>query len=263
MPFKRKYHIRILGAYGAKSDKGGSTSFYLDDKNVIDAGNILKSLKEKNADIETIWLTHSHLDHIVDIAYVLDNYYEKRTKTLKICGLPATLKALKKHFFNHIIWPDFSIIPLVNNKGMSIVFESLEIGKRYQLNKTTMLRAFKTDHTVPSCGYIICHNNHRILISSDTYNLQSVIEEVNRDKTISTIVIECSFPSAFFELAKASKHLTPKLLFDQLKPLEERGLKLYLNHIKPAYEAILTQEVEEMKGAWDTTILKDCEEIKF
>ena len=259
----KKENIQILGAYGAKSEKGGSTSFYLNDKNVIDAGNILKALKDKNIHLETIWLTHSHLDHIIDIAYILDNYYEKRLKPLTIYGLPATIKALKKHFFNHIIWPDFTVIPLVNGKGMSIEFKILTLQKRYEIETNVSLRAFKTDHTVPSCGYIISTQYKSLLISSDTYSLESVIEEVNRDETIKTIVIECSFPSKFFQLAHDSKHLTPKLLFEKLQPLERRGIKLYLNHIKPAYEDILEKEIEAMKGEWDTTILKDGKRIEF
>ena len=68
--------ITILGAYGAKSEKGGSSAFLLNPYTLIDGGNLLEPLQEKNADICTIWLTHSHLDHIVDIAYILDNYYE-------------------------------------------------------------------------------------------------------------------------------------------------------------------------------------------
>ena len=259
----KRHNIQILGAYGAKSEKGGSTSFYLNNKNVIDAGNILKALKDKNIYLETIWLTHSHLDHIVDIAYVLDNYYEKRLKPLTIYGLPATIKALKKHFFNHIIWPDFTVIPLVNAKGMSLEFKTLTLQNRYEIEKDLSLRAFKTDHTVPSCGYIVSTQYESILISSDTYSLDTVIEEVNSDDTIKTIVIECSFPSKFFQLAKDSKHLTPKLLFEKLEPLEGRGIRLYLNHIKPAYESVLEEEIKNMKGEWDTTILKDGAMVEF
>ncbi|MDH5465566.1 MAG: diguanylate cyclase, partial [Thiovulaceae bacterium] len=76
--------ITILGAYGTKGENHGTTSFALNETNVIDAGNILKGLTAKCADIETIWLTHSHLDHIADIAFMLDFYFEKRKKPLRI-----------------------------------------------------------------------------------------------------------------------------------------------------------------------------------
>ena len=57
-------------------------------------------------------MTHSNLDHIIDIAYILDKYFNLRKKPLNIIGLPETIKAIKENFLNDTIWPDFSKIPL-------------------------------------------------------------------------------------------------------------------------------------------------------
>jgi ribonuclease BN (tRNA processing enzyme) len=256
-------NITILGAYGAKSDKGGSSAFLLHREHVLDAGNLLRPLREKSAYIETIWLTHSHLDHISDIAYILDNYYEKRRKTLKLCGLPKTIETLKKHFFNNEIWPDFSKIPLHNGDGMSLAYEDVEIGKEYNMEGNSTIEPFLTDHTVASCGYIILKNEKRLLISADTYSLETVIQAVQEHQGLETLVLECSFPSGMEALAKASKHLTAKLLFSRLAALEGKGLKLYINHLKPSYEDVISQEIEDYKGTWDVTILKDGDKIYF
>ena len=255
--------MTILGAYGVQGEQGGSSSFLINDSNTIDAGNILKPLKERSVDIDTIWLTHSHLDHIIDIAYIIDNYFEKRSKTLKIRGLHPTLKILKKHFFNHSIWPDFSQIPLNNSKEMTISYEPINLDRKYTIDQDTSIRAFRTDHTVPSCGYIISKKNSALLISADTHDLSSVVNAVNNNPHIKTLVIECSFPSDKSQLAKVSKHLTPALLFERLQLLEGRGIKLYVNHIKPAYEAIITREIKEMQRSWDATILKDGDSIYY
>ena len=257
------YNITILGAYGSKSDTCGSSSFYLNEKHIIDAGNLLVPLKEKSALIETIWLTHSHLDHISDIAYILDNYYDLRTKPLRIKALKSTIDTLKMHFLNDEIWPDFSKIPLKNNTEMSLIYESIDLNKTYILNNYMSIMAFPTDHTVPSCGYIITQNEHHLLISADTYNLDSVIENINNNKNINHIVIECSFPSSMQQLAKESKHLTAELLFKQLKPLESMNIKLYINHLKPVYIKEVSLEIEKMKGKWDVTILTDNDKIHF
>ena len=92
--------ITILGAYGTKGPHQETSSFLINKAHVIDAGNLLRSLDEEAAEINTIWITHSHLDHIIDIAYILDSYYTLRTKSLKLMGLPATLEAIQKHFLN-------------------------------------------------------------------------------------------------------------------------------------------------------------------
>ncbi|RLC45400.1 MAG: diguanylate cyclase, partial [Candidatus Cloacimonadota bacterium] len=146
--------IKILGAYGTKLKGFGTSSFYLNAKNVIDAGNLLDSLQEASIDIENIWLTHSHLDHIADIAYILDNYFSLRAKTLNIIALPETIKVLKENFLNDSIWPDFSVIPMANSKEMVLKYSEIELYKEYKISESESIKAFETDHTVASCGYI-------------------------------------------------------------------------------------------------------------
>ncbi|CAI6146604.1 MAG: hypothetical protein SPLUMA1_SPLUMAMAG1_00326 [uncultured Sulfurimonas sp.] len=46
--------------------------------------------------IENVWMTHSHLDHIIDIAYILDNYFNLRKHHLISLDVQIQLKRLKK-----------------------------------------------------------------------------------------------------------------------------------------------------------------------
>jgi HD-GYP domain-containing protein (c-di-GMP phosphodiesterase class II)/ribonuclease BN (tRNA processing enzyme) len=255
--------IKILGAYGTKSKNCGSSSFELNPLNIIDGGNLLNTLEEKSANIENIWLTHSHLDHISDIAFILDNYFTMRTKTLNIIGLPQTISAIKKHFFNNLIWPDFSKINLLNSNDKVINYIEIELDKVYNINEDENIRAFKTQHTVPSCGYVYKKNKTGLIITADTYSLEQLIKIVDSDKEIKSMVIECSFPSNMEKLAKESKHLTAKLLFSELKNLKRDDVKLYINHIKPSYLEIITREIDEYKGNYTPIILKDMDIIKF
>ena len=255
--------IKILGAYGTRAKGFGTSSFYLNKNNTIDAGNILATLEEESIHIENIWLTHSHLDHISDIAYILDNYFSMRTKTLNILGLPETIKALKKHFFNNLIWPDFSKIPLVNSSKFALSYTEIELDREYELNEDESIEAFKTDHTVPSCGYIFKRKGDSVLITADTYSLDNVIEIINNRKDINSIVIECSFPSSMLILAKESKHLTPESLFNNAKKIKRDDITLYINHIKPSYLEIITKEIQEYRGKFEPIILKDEDFINF
>ena len=255
--------ITILGANGTKGAEGGTSAFLVDAHNVIDAGNLLRPMREAAAEIETIWLTHSHLDHIVDIAYVLDSYFSERKVSLKLRGLPETLEAVQRHFFNDLIWPDFSKIRLVNSDKMALVYEAIILGESYPLNEGCSIEAFETDHTVASCGYMVTKDQRSLIITADTYSLETMMELVVKTETVTALVVECSFPSGMRSLAKESKHLTPELLFITLKALEKSGLKLYINHIKPLYREIISSEIELYKGAWEVEILKDGEKIHF
>ena len=254
--------IQILGAYGTKAKGFGTSSFLLNKSNVIDAGNLLATLDEESIYVENIWLTHSHLDHISDIAYILDNYFSLRTKTLNIIGLAPTIKALKKHFFNDLIWPDFSKINLTNDTP-AVCYKEIELSKEYRLNESESIEAFKTDHTVPSCGYIFKRDKDSILITADTYDLDNVIEIIDERKDINTMVIECSFPSNMPKLAKESKHLTPKILFENIEKLKRDDLHFYINHIKPSFVVKIAKEIAQYSGRFEPIILKDEDFINF
>ncbi len=255
--------IKILGAYGTKADGYETSAIYLNKNNVIDAGNLVKPLGIDSVDIENIWLTHSHLDHISDIASILDNYYSQRRKSLNIIGLPQTIKVIKEHFLNGLIWPDFSKIELNNSDKMSITYTELEIAKEYKIGENEYIRAFETDHTVASCGYIYRKNGSSIILTADTHSLENLVTEVKKDSSINSMIIECSFPSDMEDLAIKSKHLTPKLLFKRLEELKKEDVKLYINHIKPNFFTKISNELEVLKTQREITILKDGSIIKF
>jgi len=255
--------VKILGAYGTKSSGYGTTSIELNQKNIIDAGNILTTLKEDSAKIENIWITHSHLDHISDIAYIVDNYYSKITKTINICGLPETIRAIREHFLNDIIWPDFSKIDLDNGEGKCIKYIEVRLNKEYSISDSETIKAFKTEHTVPSCGYIYKKEDKSILITADTVSLDNCVKIMNNDRSIQSIIVECSFPSRMEKLALESKHLTPKLLFNMLKNLNNKKICLYINHMKPEYIDEIVKDITENRGQWEPILLKDGDIANF
>ncbi len=254
--------ITILGAYGTKGSHHETSSFLINDSHAIDAGNLLRSLGEEAAHIDTIWLTHSHLDHIVDIAYILDSYFTLRKKPLKLMGLPATLESIKKHFLNDVLWPDFSKIPLSNTDQMSVVYENIEIGRKYKLDEKTFIEAILTVHSVPSCGYIVHKNSSAVLITADTYSNPALCEILNSRPEISGLVLECSFPSSMSELALESLHLTPCLAEEEIKDVK-RELKLYFNHLKPTFIEEIKKEIYSTPSLKNAIILDDGDTIYF
>ena len=77
------------------------------------------------------------------------------------------------------------------------------------------------------------------------------------------MIVECSFPNGMENLAKKSKHLTPKLLFKALETLQRDDLSLYIHHIKPSYEKKISDEIEQNRGKWRVKTLKDKEIVNF
>jgi len=254
--------IEVLGAYGTKAKGKGTTSILLNSNNVVDAGNIVDTLGLKSIELETVWLTHSHLDHIVDIAYMIDNGFSLRDKPLKIKALKETITTLQKNFFNDKIWPDFSKVYLANNKPV-LLYEEIECYQEYQLSEQEKIFAFPTDHTVASCGYVYIENESAIVITSDTSSLKSTRTIIDKKQSVKALVVECSFPNNMENLAKESKHLTPKLLFEQLNIFQRDDFRLYINHIKPFYEEEILEEIMQNRGKWQPKIIKDGNFITF
>jgi HD-GYP domain-containing protein (c-di-GMP phosphodiesterase class II)/ribonuclease BN (tRNA processing enzyme) len=260
---KEEKTVKILGAYGTKGKGKGTTSVLLNKNNVVDAGNLLDGLDVASTDIDTIWLTHSHLDHISDIAYILDNYFSLRRKSLKICGLAETLEVVKNNYLNDLVWPDFSKIKLQNSDEYAVTYEEVMIGKKYAISKNETIEAFLTDHTVASCGYIYTYENNKIAITADTYSLENIQSIIETDSAISMLIVECSFPNEMEKLAIKSKHLTPKLLFEALNGFKRKDFELYINHVKPSYEEKIIKQIEENRGKWQPKILNDGDFITF
>lgn len=66
---------------------------------------------------------------------------------------------VKENFLNNTIWPDFSKIPLTLSGVMPVTYTELELNKEYSIGQDESIRAFKTDHTVASSGYIYTKKN--------------------------------------------------------------------------------------------------------
>ncbi len=237
--------IKMLGAFSSKGVNKGMTCLQISDTVVVDAGNILHSLGDKALDINHIFLTHTHLDHIVDIPFLIDTFFDKRKEPLLIYGLKETIFYLEEYLFNWNIWPDFSSINLKDSNQKSIIFKELTINEEITIEDCT-LKPIKTEHTDSSCGYVITKNNHSVLFTSDTYKCQNIWDELNKNKDIKSLIIEVSFPSRLKQLAQDSKHLTPQLLKEELENLQRDDITIYINHLKSAYVDEISKECNKL-----------------
>ena len=249
--------LKILGAFGAKEVGKSLTSIQVSKNIIIDAGNIISALGSDAQYVDHIFLTHCHLDHIVDIPFLIDGFFEKREKPLFVYGSKETIQQLKSYIFNWNIWPDFSQIELQKSLNKAIEFVEIEMDQSIVLNECK-LTAIKNNHSQGSCGYIIEKNGYSTLLSSDTYLCSNIWDKINADKTIGSLIIEVSFPSKLEELAQNSKHLTPTLLKQELQHLKRDDVKIYINHMKPIYKEEISEELKNLDTIkYDIQLLAD------
>jgi len=254
--------IKFLGAGGSVSSKSHTTCIQISDNTLIDAGNIMHALGEKAKCIKNIFLSHSHLDHIVDIGFLLDNFFEKREETLRVYGLKETISVIKQHIYNNDIWPDFTQLNIPNSTKPSLEFITIETDKKYTVEEGIILTPFSSVHTVACCGYIIEKDENAILFSGDTFQNKKLWEHVNSNKNIKAVIIDVSFPNKLAKVARQSLHLTPKYLQEDLHHLKRDDVKLYVDHLKPMYKNELIQELSHI-GVDKEYIVEDGDIILY
>ena len=172
-------YIKVLGASGSKSKNLGTTSFQISKEIVVDAGNIINTLGDNSQYINHIFLTHSHSDHITDLPFLIDGFFENRKETLIIYGSNETINTLRKHTFNNEIWPDFSNINLINSDKKAIIFKEIKINDEINIDNYN-LRVIEAVHIDGAYGYVITKDNQEAyLISGDTYLNDKLIDEIN------------------------------------------------------------------------------------
>ena len=236
-------YLKVLGASGSKTKLTGTTSFQVFKDIIVDAGNVIATLGDEALKINHIFLTHSHSDHIIDLPFIIESFFEQRTKPLIIYGSQETISSLRTHMFNDEIWPDFSKINLLNSDEKSIIFKTIKANETLKINSYE-ITTIPVNHINGAYGFkIIKDGVSGYVISGDTYENEILWDVINNDKRVSSLIVECSFPSSMEQLAFDSKHYTPKILNKELEKLIRNDLQIFIYHLKPLYYKKMVEEI--------------------
>ncbi len=239
--------LRVLGCHGGETPKHRTSSFLIGDTLAVDAGALTGSLSlDEQERIESVLISHPHLDHIRDLATLADNRCQKGSATLEIVGVPATVQALKQHFFNDIIWPDFTRIQ--SKDGPAVRFVEIEPGQATDINGFEVTPVM-VNHTVDTSAFISRQDATSIVYGGDTGPTHDLWDYVNAIDDLQALMMEVSFPNAEAELAHRTLHLIPKTLEEELRKLTQRDeLPILLYHSKPVFEAQVLRELAQVRG---------------
>lgn len=235
--------VRVLGCSGAIAKDCRTTSFLIDDSILIDAGTGVGDLSlDEMRKIEHVFLTHSHLDHVLSLPLMLDATSSLRSTPVQVHALQHTIDALKTHIFNNIIWPDFSVLPSKTQPFLQ--FCPLQVGEIRQANGIT-LEALPATHTVPAIGFAAQGRTGWWIFSGDTEHNAAFWQRVNA-LPVAQLVIETTFSNQEHGLARRSLHLSPGALLQELAQMTPSGAPypIYITHTKPSETQRIQQEVE-------------------
>lgn len=238
--------IRVLGCSGSIAAGSRTTSFLVDTDLLIDAGTGVGDLSlEEMCAVESIFITHSHLDHILSIGLLADSVTRRRRAAqrppIKVHALPETLAALRTHIFNGVIWPDFTRLP--DPVAPVMAFVPVELGETVQAGDH-WVEVLPAAHTVPAVGYAVWRGTPRSapawVYSGDTGPNPALWLRLS-NLEVGALVIETAFRDDEHELADISRHLCPAQLGVELANLV-RPTDVYITHIKPGeVEAVMAE----------------------
>ncbi len=234
--------LKILGCSGGIGGTLRTTSMLLDEDILIDAGTGVGDLSlNEMAKIDHVFVTHSHLDHVTSIPFIVDSVGYMRTKPIIIHATQATQEILKQHLFNWKIWPDFSEIPNKNKPHMR--HENISIGTTVEL-EGRRITPLPADHVVPAVGFHLDSGKSSLVFTGDTTSNDSFWVVVNKIENLRYLIIETAFCNREKELAITSKHLCESMLTVELNKLV-RNPEIYITHLNPGEADIIMCEVEE------------------
>ncbi len=234
--------VRVLGCSGAIAKDCRTTSFLIDSDLLVDAGTGVGdlTLKEMRA-VDSVLLTHSHLDHVAALPLMVDSVAGQRGKPLDIYALAGTIAALKAHIFNDVIWPDFSRIPSAAQPFVR--FHAVQTGQTLQFG-AKQVEVLPAVHTVPAAGFAISAGKGCWVFSGDTERNPAFWQRVNRLK-VAMLVIETAFSNREKELALRSLHLSPESLAHELDNIpSDQRYPIYITHTKPAETEMIMSEIQ-------------------
>ena len=231
------------GGIGGKDDR--TTAFLVDDDILIDCGTGVGSLAlDDLARIDHVFLTHAHLDHIASLPLLVDSVGEARGVPLTVYAAEETIRILRTHIFNWLIWPDFTAIP--NCIRPYLRFQTIRVGEPVDLDgrRITPHVAY---HTVSAVSYCLDSGQGQLFFTGDTMYSEELVAAINSQAELRHLLIESAFCDEQHNLALASGHLCPSLLAAVLDEIDVMP-DIHICHLKPGAENRVIEQIRERVG---------------
>ncbi len=244
--------VRILGCSGGIGGPSLRTTAMLVDHDIlIDVGTGVGDLSiAELVQIDHVFITHSHLDHIACLPLIGDSVGDLREKPLTVYATQPTIAILRQHIFNGSVWPDFTRIP--NAERPFLRFQEIRPGQVVTLDAGSASRkitALPANHTVPAVGYHLDSGQASLVFTGDTCACEEFWQEVNDISNLRYLIVETAFADHEAELANLSMHFHAVALAAELTRLR-RPAELFITHLKAGQGELIMQEIEACLGKY-------------
>ncbi len=235
--------IRVLGASGGAAPGRPPTCFLVDGRLAVDAGALAERLPiEEQHRVRDVLLTHSHLDHVRDLPFILINTF-RDGDPLRLWSTRVTLDAVRTHLLNKQIWYEAFTLP--SEEAPSITGNELEVGVEATVAGHRVL-GFALPHTVPSTGWLVGDGTDAVYFAGDTSDddcLRPVVKAAG--KRLRGAFLEASFPDERADFAILTGHLTPAGVGRAARALPP-DVPVFVTHMKPGSEETIERQLADL-----------------
>jgi cAMP phosphodiesterase len=223
------------------------TSFLVNDTVSIDGGSLGFALHpDEMSAVRHVVVTHAHSDHTASLPIFIAEAYPNLDAPIIIYGTAEVVSALKDFVFNDQIWPNFEKIMLLNGSGPTIEFQTLKPRQSVTI-AGLRITAIPVNHVVPTVGLIVQEDGAVVAFTSDTFTTDEIWETAREIELLKAVFVDVSYPNELERLASDSKHLTPRLLAEELEKLN-RDVEVYAVHIKPTNREEVIRQLKMLDG---------------
>lgn len=245
--------ITTLGCNGSITGERRTTCYMVDDDILIDAGSGAGDLSlARSIAIDTVFLTHSHLDHCAFLPLLADAAGSFRKAPLAVYALPETIDTLQQHMLNNRMWPDYTVLPTPERPY--IRFHPIRLGETVTLGGRR-ITALPARHSIPCVAYRIDSGTASLVYSADTTFCEEFWLALNHIGNLKYLLIENTFRNDNAAGAQRSGHSTANLLAQGLRLLE-RPVELFIVHMEAGYEETTMAEVMNTAGEFKPQMLQ-------
>lgn len=213
----------------------------------IDAGSLgLVGEPEDMAEVRAVLLTHAHIDHIATLPMWIEALLSQNRAPVKVHATAPTIQALRQHFFNNVIFPNFE--ELAEEDGRRLMqFVEVSTESTFEI-AGFQVQGFDVAHPVPTTGYCVSDGQQAVVFAADSGPTQRLWEVASALPNVRAIVLETSFPDRMGHIAEPAGHLTPKLLKTELEKAPG-DVRILVTHMKPAYRAEIRRAIGKMNDS--------------
>ena len=243
--------LEILGAHNCESESARLTCLLVDGVLAIDAGGLTSALSiEEQHRLKAVLITHHHFDHVRDLATLGMNFWTKGP--LPVYGLESSLQTVLSNILNGVMYPDFTSRPSPEKPAFK--FHPVAPGKEFSIVGYS-ITPFLANHGVPTVGYRIADAQGKSFVyTGDTHRLTDATWQGLSPRLI---VTEVTVPDKYESMARESRHLTPKLLKEELlafKRIHKYIPPVIAVHISPHLEDEIQKEISRVAEELGTEI---------